>query len=536
MIPQKTIKDLEYIHQAARQICSSLDIQVIMNRCLAFFKKKMPLDRIAMNIYDPGNRTILNVAAAEQKDFVFSENRIVVPPEAGEMIERDRGKGVHIFNRPEENFLARFMWKAMGAIDMSAMILSLVIEDEKLGVVAFQARGKDRYTKEHARLLQLVHNPFAMALSNTVKHQEILRLKDQLVDDNQFLNQQLHRRSGDKIVGSEFGLKYVMEMVKQIAPQTSQVLLLGETGTGKEVIANAIHYSSPRAANPFIKVNCGAIPDNLIDSELFGHEKGAFTGAFNQKRGRFERASTGTLFLDEIGELPLEVQARLLRVLEHKEIERLGGSHFIPVDIRVIAATHRDLPGLVRKGKFREDLWYRLNVFPIQIPPLRERRSDIPALTHYFLEKKIREMNFPRQAVLAPGAMERLMSYHWPGNVRELENFVERTIIRNMTTAPEKPLEFSALALERFRNTSLQHTDTEEETFLLDDVISAHIRKILRMTGGKVQGKGGASEILGVHPNTLRNKMDKLGISYGRKIKPDPRPAVHHSTCSPDFD
>ncbi len=477
------------------------------------------MDRVAMNIYDPANRTILIIAAAEHKDFTFSENKIVIPPEAGEMIERDKGKNLHIINRPEENYLARFMWKAMGSIDMSAMILNLAIEEEKLGVIAFYARGKDRYTKEHARLIRLVHNPFAMTMSNAVKHQEILRLKDQLVDDNQFLNQQLHRKSGDKIIGNEFGLKYVMEMVKQIAPQTSQVLLLGETGTGKEVIANAIHYSSPRAGNPFIKVNCGAIPDNLIDSELFGHEKGAFTGAFNQKRGRFERASTGTLFLDEIGELPLEVQARLLRVLEHKEIERLGGSHPIPVDIRVIAATHRDLPKLVREGKFREDLWYRLNVFPILIPPLRERRSDIPALTHYFLEKKTREMNFPRQPVLAPGAMERLKNYPWPGNVRELENLVERTIIRNMTAVPEKPLEFKEVEPDLSSNHALQNPDALKGPYLLDEVISAHIRKVLGMTGGKVQGKDGASEILGIHPNTLRNKMDKLKIPYGRRAR-----------------
>ena len=209
----------------------------------------MPLDRVAMNIYDPANRTILIIAAAEHKDFTFSENKIVIPPEACEMIERDKGKDLHIINRPEENYLARFMWKAMGSIDMSAIILNLAIEEEKLGVIAFYARGKDRYTKEHARLIRLVHNPFAMTMSNAVKHQEILRLKDQLVDDNQFLNKQLHRKSGDKIIGNEFGLKYVMEMVKEIAPQTSQALLLGETGTGKEVIANAIHYSSPRAGN-----------------------------------------------------------------------------------------------------------------------------------------------------------------------------------------------------------------------------------------------------------------------------------------------
>ncbi|MGD9824525.1 sigma-54-dependent Fis family transcriptional regulator [Desulfobacter sp.] len=516
---QMTIDDMAYVLQATTQICSSLDIQVILTRCLDFFKTRMPLDRIAMNIYDPGTRSILNIAAAEQKDFIISQDRVVLPPEAGDMIEKDTGKSVYVFNRPEENFLARFMWKAMGGVKMSAMILRLTIEEEKLGVVAFQARGNNQYTKEHARLIQLIHDPFAMAMSNTLKHQEILRLKDLLMDDNQYLNRQLHHIAGDQIVGSEYGLKDVMEMVKQIAPQKSQVLLLGETGTGKEVIANAIHFWSPRAANPFIKVNCGAIPENLIDSDLFGHEKGAFTGALTQKRGRFERANSGTLFLDEIGELPLEVQARLLRVLEHKEIERVGGTCPIPVDIRVIAATHRDLPELVRTGRFREDLWYRLNVFPISIPPLRERRTDIPALALYFIEKKKREMNFPGEPILAPGAIEKLKRHNWPGNVRELQNLVERTLIKNMGCLPVNPLNFEDLKPDV--PDSLPHQDAETITgpLLLDQVLADHIQKVLKMTNGKIQGKHSASELLGLHPNTLRNKMDKLEIPYGRKVE-----------------
>ena len=217
-----------------------------------------------------------------------------------------------------------------------------------------------------------------------------------LADDNRYLYDELRSVSGDEIIGSDFGLKTVMEMVRQVAPLDSPVLLLGETGTGKEVIANAIHYSSPRKDGPFIKVNCGAIPETLLDSELFGHEKGAFTGAISQKRGRFERADKGTIFLDEIGELPLQAQVRLLSVLQTREIERVGGTSPIPVDIRIISATHRDLEEMIASRRFREDLWFRLNVFPITIPPLRQRREDIPALLHHLMERKSRELSSRR--------------------------------------------------------------------------------------------------------------------------------------------
>ncbi len=516
------LNDMDFFHQATKKICGSLDIHTVLKKCLNFFQNFMPLDGIAMKIYDPRTKSIEIIAMVGSSGFRPIEAAIPLSDEAiqlieEEMMEEKKGACVEIVNHPEKDLVARFAWKAMGRKKMSSLILKLEIEDQKLGVVVFMARGYDQYTQEHARLLKLVHDPFAIALANTLKHQEVLRLKDLLADDNQYLNRQLHHIAGDEIIGSEFGLKYVTDLVRQIAPQTSQVLLLGETGVGKEVIANAIHYSSPRAAKPFIKVNCGAIPENLIDSELFGHEKGAFTGALTQKRGYFERADTGTLFLDEIGELPSQVQIRLLRVLQNKEIERVGGSRPIPVDIRIIAATHRNLPDMVSRGEFREDLWFRLNVFPITIPPLRHRKSDIPALTRYFMGKKAREMNFQEQPVLAPGTLEKLQAYHWPGNVRELENLVERTIIRSLAGSPGKPLAFENLLFRAF------HSETEPEPaisngpLLLDDVMRNHIQSVLKMTGGIVQGERGAAAFLGIHPNTLRNRMNKLGISYGRK-------------------
>ena len=305
------------------------------------------------------------------------------------------------------------------------------IKGEQLGGLGVLSNSAQQFTKNHLGLLELLHDPFAIALSNHLRHREVLRLKDLLADDNRYLQSELHRLSGNEIVGERFGLKDVMRLVNAVAPMESAVLLLGETGVGKEVIANAIHYSSPRRSGPLVKVNCGAIPEGLIDNELFGHEKGAFTGATTMMRGRFERAEGGTIFLDEVGELPLAAQVRLLRVLQDKVIERVGGSEPVSVNVRVIAATHRDLQSMVQRGEFREDLWYRINVVPIRIPPLRERKADIPALVYHFIERKCREMNLRRQPVLAEGMLERLKLYDWPGNVRELENAVERELIRS---------------------------------------------------------------------------------------------------------
>jgi transcriptional regulator with GAF, ATPase, and Fis domain len=351
-------------------------------------------------------------------------------------------------------------------------------------------------------------------MSNALKHQEIMQLKDLLADDNRYLHGELHRISGDEIVGANFGLKDVMHKVQKVAMLDSPVLLLGETGVGKDVIANTIHYSSTRSKGPFVNVNCGAIPDTLIDSELFGHEKGAFTGALSQKRGRFERANKGTIFLDEIGELPLQAQVRLLKVLQSKEIERVGGVKTIPLDIRIIAATNRNLEEMVKLHQFREDLWFRLNVFPIWIPPLRERKVDIPSLLQHFINMKAKDLKLQTIPTLPSGAIDPIMEYQWPGNVRELENIIERALILN----PTGPLTFECLNLGQPKLTLELHGQSEE-TDNLDAVITRHIRRVLSKTKGKVHGQDGAAAFLGINPSTLRNRMKKLGIDYGRKNK-----------------
>ena len=362
-----------------------------------------------------------------------------------------------------------------------------------------------------------LREPVAIALSNTLRYYQLLEWKDRLIDDKSYLESELRSLSGETIIGADFGLKGVMDLAHRVAATDSPVLLLGETGVGKELIATAIHHLSLRKTGPLVKVNCGAIPHHLMDSELFGHEKGAFTGAIAQRRGKFERGHQGTIFLDEIGELSLEAQVRMLRVLQEKEIERVGGNEPVTIDVRIIAATHRDLAALIGKGRFREDIFFRINVFPITVPPLRQRMEDLPSLVHHFILKKAQDMKLASVPRLAPQAMDRLMSYPWPGNVRELENAVERALILKQGAE----LTFSELPLSTPASTQTQEvTSTIGESIArLDDAMAIHIRKALKQSRGKISGPGGAAEILDLKPGTLRARLRKLKIPFGRKAK-----------------
>ena len=506
----------EFFHQATLRICGSLEIEQAMMKCFRYLKDFIPMDEMTMNRYDPALFAVRCVVRVTG-DSARKINRIIPVPRhlKDHVMKREEGtQHVVIINRPDQEPVRRLVWDALDMADSSFLVVHLSIEGVPLGGVVFRSSGYDRYTEEHGRLLGLLHDPFAIAAANTHEHEEVLRLKDLLNDENRYLKNELRRVTGDTIIGAEFGLRHVMEMVEQAGPKETSVLLLGETGVGKELIANAIHFSSSRKDGPFIKVNCGAIPEALIDSELFGHEKGAFTGAVTEKRGRFERAHGGTIFLDEIGDLPLQAQIRLLRVLQHKEIERVGGTGTISLDIRVIAATHRNLESMVADGTFREDLWYRLSVFPIRIPPLRQRREDIPNLVDHFVRRKSGELKLRTVPTLAPGAIDRLTVLHWKGNVRELENVVERALIQ---------YKGGALTFDPHTFTLTEETGASGQPdngpLGLNDVIAGHIERVLRMTGGKINGTGGAAELLGIHANTLRNRMNKLGISYGRKIR-----------------
>jgi formate hydrogenlyase transcriptional activator len=339
-------------------------------------------------------------------------------------------------------------------------------------------------------------------LDLTAALSEIKKLKEQLEAERTYLQEEIKLEyNHENIVGGTNEINYVFYKIEQIAASDTTVLILGETGTGKELVARAIHGLSLRKDRALVKINCAALPSNLIESELFGHEKGAFTGAHSTQLGRFEVANGATLFLDEIGDLPVELQPKLLRVIQDGEFERLGSSRTIKVDVRIIAATNRNLEEEVRKGRFREDLWYRLNVFPITVPPLRDRKADIPLLVDFFVHRISRRLGKSIESIPRT-VMDTLRDYHWPGNVRELENVLERAVISS--SGPK-------LHLVDVLTKSHKELTTAQKT--LDEVERDYIVRVLEQTRWKVSGKNGAAEILGLDRSTLRARMRKLGIS-----------------------
>jgi transcriptional regulator with GAF, ATPase, and Fis domain len=510
----------EFFREITLKLCGHLDIEEGLHACIKYLSQHMPADAIYLQKYEENLGIMRFIARANPEK---GERMNVLVPVSAEAKAKaaENLKDIDIGQRPafiindsETDPIARDLVRLMGYPPCSILGIMLIVSGQRVGAAILSAKGINRFNKQHAKLFGTLKEPFFVAMSNALKHREVLKLKDMLADDNRYLHNELRRISSHEIVGAKFGLKQVMNRARLVAAMDSPVLILGETGTGKDIIANAIHNSSPRSSGPFISINCGAIPDSLIDSELFGHEKGAFTGALSQKRGRFERANKGTIFLDEIGELPAAAQVRLLRVLQSREIERVGGVETISLDIRVIAATNRNLEEMVKNRKFREDLWFRLNVFPILVPPLRHRRSDIPSLVQHFIDRKAKELKIAATPSLAAGAIDPLMAYDWPGNVRELENVIERAMILHRGN----PLRFDDLGLSTDKPDKAATVVPSEETLELDLLIKDHIQRVLQITGGKIHGPGGAGEVLGVNPDTLRSRMKKLGIAF-RKLK-----------------
>ena len=376
----------------------------------------------------------------------------------------------------------------------------LIFRGDMLGVIAMFGR-RCLADDEFERLATFAHQA-AIAIKNAQLFTEVAHLKTRLEAENLYLREEVESQHNfEEIVGESPRLLTLLRQVEQVAPTGSTVLIRGDTGTGKELLARAIHHRSPRKTRPLVKVNCGAIPATLVESELFGHEKGSFTGALQRRIGRFELADGGTIFLDEIGELPLDAQVKLLRVLQEREVERIGSGHSIKVDVRVIVATNRDLHAAVKAGKFRADLLYRLNVFPIEVPPLSARTSDIPLLVTRFVAKFSRKLGKQIDGV-SHATMERLMTYSWPGNIRELENVVERATI----LAKGPMLQIDEVLLQGHSASPLPIADS------LDEVERAHILRILQDVNWVIEGKKGAATRLGLHPNTLRSRMQKLGI------------------------
>lgn len=508
------INENEFFRQAVLRICKNLDFEIALQECLRYIRNYIPADMFQLNIYDRGLGALRNIALTTLDECKKTDTIIPLDDYGREYIEKNETSGTIIVDMMKAKSLTqsmlRFKWMWP---EHSVMVMHLAVKGSRPGNLMLCAKGLNRYTAEHLRLFSILNEPFTIALTNALRYDEVNRLKDVLADDLRYLHRRLARTTDELLIGEDFGLKKVIDMVRGVAPLDSPVLLLGETGVGKEVIANAIHRMSRRKEEPFIKINCGAIADSLIDSELFGHEKGAFTGAISQKRGCFERACGGTIFLDEVAELPLQAQVRMLRVLQEKKVTRVGGGDTIDVDIRIIAATHQDLEDMVTQKTFRADLRYRLNVFPITIPPLRQRKADIPALVNYFIIKKSRELQIHEPPRIAPGAIRSLNDYHWPGNVRELENVVERALILNR----DGPLVFEDIVWAETGKTSGESAAIVTHLPSLDEITAHHIRHALERAAGKVHGPAGAAKLLGINPSTLRHRMRKLGVVYGRK-------------------
>ena len=386
----------------------------------------------------------------------------------------------------------------------SLAIVPMVTAGGPLGVMTIGSRLPNSSGQEDLDILSQIGTQIALAVENAIAFGRVTEAKDRLEEERLYLESEISSELNfEDIVGKSPALRKVLDQVAIVAPCGSTVLLHGETGTGKELFARAIHHLSPRRERTFVRLNCAAIPSGLVESELFGHEKGAFTGALMQKRGRFELADHGTLFLDEIGDITLDLQPKLLRALQEQEFERLGSTKTIRVDVRLIAATHRDLSEMIRKNHFREDLFYRLNVFPIEIPPLRERREDIPLLVHYFVLRHSRQMQ-KRVKFVPKDAIEALVKADWPGNVRQLENFIERCVIFTQGDELNVPRAELTKASTRSLVSAAPSFEQAERQAIIDALIAA---------SGRIAGKGGAAERLGLKRTTLQNKMNKLHIS-----------------------
>lgn len=507
-----------FFRESTLRISGSLELEKALWQFLLYVKDIIPVWQMFIAHYDRDAGVVETVAHATSDYYRAASIRIQIPPKGRQQVEDQRFLRVRRIKNTSLDPIAEPFCQDFGCLERACMILDLVIEHNFLGVVAFFGKSGEEFTLEHEKLIAQLNEPFAIAVSNSLQYREVQRYKELLEDDNQFLQEELRRVWGDKVIGAEGGLKDVMSLIRQVAPTESPVLLLGPTGVGKELLASTIHNMSSRYSGPFIDVNCGAIPNSLMDSELFGHEKGSFTGAATLRRGRFERAHGGTIFLDEIGELTPEAQVRLLRVLQEKTIRRVGGTETIDLDIRVIAATHRNLEEMMQQGLFREDLYYRLKVFPIHIPTLSQRKSDIPSLAHHFVAKKAMQMKLLNTPKITAEGMDRLVVYDWPGNVRELENAVERALI----LCNNRPLSFSEFS----RQTPDTHADaaschwcnsSQTECLELDLAMARHIKRAMELAHGKVEGKDGAAELLGINPRTLRYRMRKLGVPFGRK-------------------
>jgi formate hydrogenlyase transcriptional activator len=470
----------------------------------------LPFDAVAFSIYQ-ADRGTFRYALIEKQ---FAEDFF----RTGEEVGRGETVSAWVFDHQqpavrrdletEQEYSNDRRLLAVGIV--SYCVVPLISRGKSIGTLNVGSKTKSQYSDADAAFLQEVANQVVLAVENMKSYEEIAALKARLEKENVYLQEEIrNEHQFEEIVGDSPALWAILKKVEQVAPTNATVLIYGETGTGKELIARAIHDRSPRKDRPLVKVNCSAISAGLVESELFGHVKGAFTGAIERRLGRFALADGGTIFLDEIGELPLETQVKLLRVLQEREFEPVGGNRPVQVDVRVIAATNRNLEEAVHAGGFRSDLFYRLNVFPIEVPPLRQRAADIPQLAMFFLARCSKNVGKAMTGI-SQDTMDRLVSYAWPGNVRELGNLVERAVILSQSSVLEVE---DGLLPARAAPLSGSAPPAPPAVSTLEEVDRSHIVAVLRATGGVIEGPKGAAKILNLHPNTLRHRMKKLGIT-----------------------
>lgn len=451
-----------------------------------------------------GKLHIAGVESPRGRELRIDENDRSFSPEGLPNAEAmSSGKPVVTFGPDFQRFPSPLYRKYEYLFSVPGCWIPLIGRDGSFGTIAMNREKGEPFTNDEVDLLVHVSRQLALAMENSIAYRELAEMKDRLATETLHTEQTGFDQTVGGMVGDSPAFQEVLKNIRVVAPTGATVLVQGETGTGKELIAQALHELSDRSKQPLIKVNCAAIPATLLESELFGHEKGSFTGAFTQKIGRFEMAHKGTLFLDEIGELPLELQPKLLRAIQEQEVERIGGNRTIHVDIRVIAATNRNLKQMVDEGKFRSDLYYRLLVFPLNVPPLRERRGDIPLLTRYFVQKHAQRMGRNIETI-PTSALEALTRYDWPGNIRELQNVLERAVI--LTHGSSLQVEMSELKV----NTETLYSRHSEasQTSERDRIIKA-----LAEANGQVGGPNGAAARLGLKRTTLQNRMRKYMIA-----------------------
>ena len=506
---------LQLLLEVNNAVASHLDLRELLRAISGCLRRVIHHSGAALTLYDPeANQLRLHALDLAQRKSIVEEGQLVPLKNtpAGESFTERR---TILIKRIEPEKLPS-PWRELMIADgvKSGCTAPLISHDRALGTLAVVSLVEEAFTEEDAELLTQIANQIAIAVENALAFREIESLKNKLAEEKLYLEEEIKSaHSFEKIIGQSHALTRILKQVETVAPTDSTVLIQGETGTGKELIARAIHNLSDRRERTMVKLNCSAIPTGLLESELFGHEKGAFTGAIAQRVGRFELAHKGTLFLDEVGDIPLELQPKLLRVLQEQEFERLGSTRTIRVDVRLVAATNCDLAEMAAEKRYRSDLYYRLNVFPVHIPPLRERPEDIPLLVRFFAQQFARSMKKRIESIPAE-AVHALSSYSWPGNVRELENFIERAVILSKGSELEIPLSEIKLSTAVKPTQSAPSAPAEPaQSATLEAAEREHILRILNETNWVVGGPTGAAARLGVKRTTLQSRMRKLNIT-----------------------